>query len=123
MDALDHFRLGSWLCKNAKTIESDRTTYSSKTTSALKRANAFKFEGELKNAILAACRSLAFLHSQGHLQTCPARDDMSASLLIVLQNSEIAAPPISRQKTKRAAVADRCAFRRATEVTGGFIVC
>jgi hypothetical protein len=41
---------------------------------------------------------------------------------IVLQNSEIAAPPISRQTTKRAAIADRCTLRLTPEVMGEFIV-
>src|SRR5262249_11895910 len=60
---------GSWLCENAKTLERDRTSYSSKTDLALKLASNFNLDDELKNAILAVFRSFAFLHSQG--QTRP----------------------------------------------------
>jgi hypothetical protein len=60
-----HISTLPWLCKNAKTIEGDRRSYSSKTISALNRANGFNFESEIKNVILATFRSLAFLHSQG----------------------------------------------------------
>lgn len=42
---------------------------------------------------------------------------------IVLQNSEIAAPPIFRQKAKRAPIAIRCTLRPTTGVMGEFIVC
>jgi hypothetical protein len=59
-------RFGSWLCENAKTLERDRRSYSSKTVLALKLANAFNLDDELKNVILVVFRSFAFLHSQGH---------------------------------------------------------
>jgi hypothetical protein len=61
--------LGSWLCENANTPEGDRRSYSSKTVSSLKLASILNSDNELKNVILAAFRSFAFLHSQGHFQT------------------------------------------------------
>jgi hypothetical protein len=63
---LDIDRFGSWLCENAKTLERDRRSYSSKTVLALKLANAFNLDDELTNVILVVFRSFAFLHSQGH---------------------------------------------------------
>jgi hypothetical protein len=64
-----HVGLGSWSCENAKTRDHDRRSYSSETALALNRASAFNLTNELKNAILAAFRSFAFLHTQGHLRT------------------------------------------------------
>ncbi|WP_143199988.1 hypothetical protein, partial [Bradyrhizobium sp. NAS80.1] len=57
---------GSWLCENAKALERDRRSYSSKAVLALKLARRFNLDDELKNVILAVSRSFAFLHSQGH---------------------------------------------------------
>ncbi|WBL80737.1 hypothetical protein I3J27_10045 [Bradyrhizobium xenonodulans] len=57
---------GSWLCENGKTVESDRTSYSSEADLTLMLASDFKLDDELKNMILAVFRLLAFLHSQGH---------------------------------------------------------
>jgi hypothetical protein len=59
------FRFGSWLCENVKTLDDDRRSCSSKTALALELASALNIKNELKNAILAAFRSLAFSHSQG----------------------------------------------------------
>lgn len=53
-------------CENARTLERDRRSYSSKPVLRLKLAKAFNFEDELKNAILVEFRSFAFSHSQGH---------------------------------------------------------
>jgi len=55
---------GSWLCENAKRFDGDRRSYSSKTVVTVKLASELNFKNELKNVILAACRSFAFLHSQ-----------------------------------------------------------
>ena len=44
---------GSWSCKNAKTLNRDRRSYSSKTDLVAKRATGFNLESELKNIILA----------------------------------------------------------------------
>ena len=42
----------SWLCKNAKTLNRDRRSYSSKTALVAQRASEFNLEIELKNIIL-----------------------------------------------------------------------
>ena len=64
-----HVGLGSWSCENAKTRDHDRRSYSSETALALNRASAFNLTNELKNAMLAAFRFFAFLHTQGHFRT------------------------------------------------------
>jgi hypothetical protein len=56
------FGLGSWLCENAKTLNRDRRSHSSKAASGLQFASAFNLEIELKNVILVAFRLFAFLH-------------------------------------------------------------
>ena len=45
-------REGSWLCENAKTLNRDRRSYSSKTVLIAQRASGFNLEIELKNIIL-----------------------------------------------------------------------
>ena len=45
-------RYGSWLCENAKALNRDRKSYSSKTVLVAERASAFNLEIELKNIIL-----------------------------------------------------------------------
>ena len=55
---------GSWLCEKAKTLERNRTSYSSETDLALKLASDFNLDDELKNVILAVFRSFAFLHNR-----------------------------------------------------------
>src|ERR1700752_5389104 len=77
--AAAHVRLGSWLCENAKTLNRDRRSYSSKTVLVAQRASGFNLEIELRKIILRRVSIFEFLHSQGHLQTCPAQDGMSAS--------------------------------------------
>ena len=62
-------RLGSWLCKNAKTLNRDRRSCSSKTALVLQLASEFNLEAELKNIILVAFRFFEFLHSQGREPT------------------------------------------------------
>ena len=57
-------RSGSWLCKNAKTLNRDRRSYSSKTALVVQLASEFNLEVELKNIILVALRFFEFLHSQ-----------------------------------------------------------
>jgi hypothetical protein len=57
---------GSWLCENAKPLNRDRRSYSSKTVSVAQRASGFKLEIELKNIILRRVSIFEFLHSQGH---------------------------------------------------------
>jgi hypothetical protein len=58
-------RDGSWLCKNAKTLNRDRRNYSSKTSLVAQLASEFNLQVELKNIILVAFRFFEFLHSQG----------------------------------------------------------
>ena len=59
-------RYGSWLCENAKPLNRDRRSYSSKTVLVAQRANGFDLEIELKNIILRRVSIFEFLHSQGH---------------------------------------------------------
>jgi hypothetical protein len=59
-------RNGSWLCENAKTLNRDRRSYSSKTVLVAQRASGFNLEIELKNIILRRVSIFEFLHSQGH---------------------------------------------------------
>ena len=63
---LKHVRHGSWPCKNTKTRDGDRRSYSSKTALTVKRASELNLPNDPKNVILAAFLSFAFLHSQGH---------------------------------------------------------
>jgi hypothetical protein len=60
------FSKGSWLCKNVETVDDDRTNYASKTVRVLKFESTLNLKTELKNVILTAFQSFAFLHSQGH---------------------------------------------------------
>jgi hypothetical protein len=60
---------GSWLCENAKTLNRDRRTCSSKTVLVAQRASGFNLEIELKNIILRRVSIFEFLHSQGHQRT------------------------------------------------------
>jgi len=69
---------GSWLCENAKALDRDRRSYSSKAALVVHRASGFNLEIELKNIILRRVSIFEFLHSQGHLQTFPAGQAMSA---------------------------------------------
>jgi hypothetical protein len=79
--APSHVRFGSRLCENAKTLNRDRRSYSFKTVLVAQRAGGFNLEIELKNIILRRVSIFEFLHSQGHLQTYPAQDGVSASPL------------------------------------------
>ncbi|MEH2539447.1 MULTISPECIES: hypothetical protein [unclassified Bradyrhizobium] len=65
---MSNIRFGPWLCENAKTLNRDRRSYSSKTALGLQFESAFNLEIELKNAILVTFRLFAFLHSQGQKQ-------------------------------------------------------
>src|SRR5258705_1689628 len=60
---------GSWLCENAKTLNRDRRSYSSKTVLVAQRASGFNLEIELKNIILRRVSIFEFLHSQGQIRT------------------------------------------------------
>jgi len=48
----DRVGYGSWLCENAKTLNRDRRSYSSKTVLVAQRASGYNLEIELKNIIL-----------------------------------------------------------------------
>jgi hypothetical protein len=65
---------GSWLCENAKPLNRDRRSYSSKTVSVAQRASGFKLEIELKNIILRRVSIFEFLHSQGQRRPSGAAD-------------------------------------------------
>jgi hypothetical protein len=71
-------RLGSWLCENAKTLNRDRRSYSSKTALGLQFASAFNLEIKLEDVILVAFRLFAFSHSQGQKQKWLGPNDLSA---------------------------------------------
>lgn len=64
-NSMHYVSYGSWLCENAKLLDDDRRSYSSKTALGHQLAIAFNFKIELKNVILVAFRTFAFLHSQG----------------------------------------------------------
>jgi hypothetical protein len=53
---------GSWLCENAKTLNRDRRSYSSKTVLVAQQASGFNLEIELKNIILRRVSIFEFLH-------------------------------------------------------------
>jgi hypothetical protein len=72
------FRYGSWLCENAKTLNRDRRTCSSKTDLVAQRASGFNLEIELKNIILRRVSIFEFLHSQGHVWTAPGWQGLSS---------------------------------------------
>jgi hypothetical protein len=59
---------GSWLCENAKTLNRDRRSYSSKTVLVGQQASGFNLEIELKNIILRRVSIFEFLHSQGQIE-------------------------------------------------------
>jgi len=61
-------RLGSWLYENAKTLNRDRRSYSSKTVLVAQQASGFNLEIELKNIILRRVSIFEFLHSQGQIR-------------------------------------------------------
>jgi hypothetical protein len=58
-------RFGSWLCENAKTLNHDRRSCSSKTVLVAQRASGFNLVIELKNIILRRVSIFEFSHSQG----------------------------------------------------------
>jgi hypothetical protein len=80
----DHFRSGSWLCENAKTLNRDRRSYSSKTVLVAQRASGFNLEIEPGNIILRRISIFVFLHSQGHFRThAPQNKDLLNRLALV----------------------------------------
>ena len=61
---------GPWPCENAKTLNRDKRSYSSKSYSSktvlvAQQANGFNIAIELKNIILRRVSIFEFLHSQG----------------------------------------------------------
>jgi len=56
---------GSWLCENAKALNRDRRSCSSKTVLVAQSASGFNFESDLKKIILRRASIFEFLHSQG----------------------------------------------------------
>src|SRR5437016_11233613 len=60
-----HISTLPWPCENAKTLNRDRRTCSSKTVLVAQRASGFNLEIELKNIILRRVSIFEFLHSQG----------------------------------------------------------
>jgi len=96
-----------WPCKNAKTLNRDRRSYSSKTVLVTQRASGFNLEIELKNIIPRCVSIFEFLHSQGQKQTLQRVRARSVHTRIVLQNPKNAERLISRQNRKRAPIANR----------------
>jgi len=56
---------GSSPCENAKSLDSDRTSYSFNAALAAQTASPFNFEIEPENIILVALRVFEFSHSLG----------------------------------------------------------
>src|SRR6266404_2865299 len=73
-----YFRIGSWLCENAKTLNRNRRSYSSKTVLVAQRASGFDLEIELKNIILRRVSIFEFSHSQGQTQKSECATGKSA---------------------------------------------
>jgi hypothetical protein len=69
---------GSWLGENAKALNRDRRSYSSKTALVVQRASALKLATESKNIILRRVSISAFLHSQGQKRRSRPVRQMSA---------------------------------------------
>ena len=69
---------GSWLCENAKTLNRDRRSYSSKTVLVAQRASGFNLEIELKNIILRRVSIFEFSRSQGQTQKSECTTGKSA---------------------------------------------
>jgi hypothetical protein len=66
--------------------------------------------------------ALAYGHGRfGSKSNLDARNAMSASTQIVLQNSQNALRPICRNQTKQAEIADRYSLQAVTEVAREFI--
>jgi hypothetical protein len=63
------------LCENAKTLNRERRSYSSKTVLAAQRASGFNLEIELKNIILHRVSIFEFSHSLGHQRTLSGARD------------------------------------------------
>jgi hypothetical protein len=61
--------MGSWPCENAKTLNRDRRSYSSKTTLVAQGASGLNLEVGLENIILRCVSIFEFLHSQGQKAT------------------------------------------------------
>jgi hypothetical protein len=62
-------RNGSWLCENAKTLNRDRRSYSSKTALVAQGASGLNLEVGLENIILRCVSIFEFLHGQGQIET------------------------------------------------------
>ena len=75
---LANVAFGSWLCENAKTLNRDRRSCSSKTVLVAQRASGFNLEIELKNIILRRVSIFEFLHSQGQTRKSAAPAARSA---------------------------------------------
>jgi hypothetical protein len=77
---------GPWLCENAKTLNRDRRSYSSKTVLVAQRASGFNLEIELKNIILRRVSIFEFSHSPGqsrHFDGLPMTSDLPPEADIV----------------------------------------
>jgi hypothetical protein len=82
-DGARYVGFGSWLCENAKTLNRDGRSYSSKTVLVAQRASGFNLGIELKNIILRCVSISEFLHNQGHVWTTPALQEESDVRLAV----------------------------------------
>jgi hypothetical protein len=60
---------GSWPCENAKTLNRDRRSYSSKTALVGQGASGLNLEVGLENIILRCVSIFEFLHGQGQKAT------------------------------------------------------
>src|SRR5437764_11788175 len=60
--------LGPRLCENAKTLNRDRRSYSSKTRLVAQRARGFQLRDRTENIILHRVSIFKFSHSLGHFR-------------------------------------------------------
>jgi len=64
---------GSWLCENAKTLNRNRRSYSSKTALIAQGASGLNLEAGLENIILRCVSIFELLHGQGQKLTSRLR--------------------------------------------------
>ena len=71
-------QLRARLCENAKMLNRNRRSYSSKIALVAQRASGFYLEIELRKIILRRASIFEFLHSLGHKATFPGWGRVSA---------------------------------------------
>ena len=95
-------RFGSWLCKNARSLNRDRRSHLSETALVAQLASEFNLAIELKKIILLAFRFFEFSHSQGQTRTSSRSRTTSASLIGRLRSSTFRLSPLQCRCHSRA---------------------